>query len=216
MKKREELETVATGGGKHRRRVQDNTDTKKDMYDASFRRLICIDFDGVLHQYSQGWKGPGNIYDPPVPGAMVWLRELIADERFEPMIYSSRPKHPDGLTAMKTWLLEHGLPETELKQLGFPTEKPAAWLTVDDRCFLFRGQWPSREFMLGFVGWTKRPELVQQFNGGAPTDAEFLRGLAFTLSLPLTLSDRWDSLESASDRLVRIADELDGRHTRSS
>jgi hypothetical protein len=30
--------------------------------------ILCLDFDGVLHSYTSGWKGAAVIPDPPVPG----------------------------------------------------------------------------------------------------------------------------------------------------
>ena len=41
--------------------------------------ILCIDFDGVLHSYSSGWKGARNIPDPPVTGAIEWLDSLVED-----------------------------------------------------------------------------------------------------------------------------------------
>lgn len=38
----------------------------------SRRTAVSVDFDGVLHAYSQGWRD-GSIYDSPVPGALVGL-----------------------------------------------------------------------------------------------------------------------------------------------
>jgi hypothetical protein len=181
-------------------------DPQQDLYHHTFKRIICIDVDGVLHQYSEGWKGPTDLYDPPVPGAIAWLRSLIEDERFQPVIYSSRSKHPEGPAAIRAWLVKHGLPEQEAAGLEFPIQKPAAWLIIDDRCFLFRGQWPSKEFMLEFMGWTKRLDLVKQVNGEDITDAEFLR----RLGLKLTQQDLPGALEVVT-RIGRIADELDGR-----
>lgn len=40
-------------------------------------KTICIDFDGVLHSYTSGWQGEDVASDPPVPGAIEWLREMI-------------------------------------------------------------------------------------------------------------------------------------------
>ena len=37
---------------------------------------IAIDFDGVIHQYSKGFQGLDNAYDPPMPGAISSLQKL--------------------------------------------------------------------------------------------------------------------------------------------
>lgn len=181
-----------------------NTDPYQDLHDGMHKFTLCIDFDGVLHQYSQGWKGPVEIYDPPVPGAISWLQKIIADERFDPCIYSSRSKDPKAIKAMKDWLFKHGLTPAELKHLSFPCEKPAAWLTIDDRCFLFRGQFPTLDFMAGFAGWTKRVELVRQANGEDATDADFIRQLGLALH-------RATGDGKLLDRTYRIAAELEGK-----
>ena len=39
--------------------------------------IICVDFDGVIHSYTSGWKGIDVIPDDPVPGAIEWLEEYL-------------------------------------------------------------------------------------------------------------------------------------------
>lgn len=64
--------------------------------------ILCLDFDGVLHSYTSGWKGAAVIPDPPVPGAISFL--LYAAEQFEVAILSSRSHQWGGRRAMKRWL----------------------------------------------------------------------------------------------------------------
>jgi len=122
----------------------------------AFKKKILVDFDGVLHSYTSGWKGIDVIPDPPVPTGFAFLRELVKDDRFEAMIYSSRSKEQAGIEAMRAWLLEHGLEPEVVEKIEFPTEKPAGWLTVDDRAFCFEGTFPSLDYLDGFKPWNKR------------------------------------------------------------
>lgn len=121
-----------------------------------FKPTICIDFDGVLHSYSSGWKGVSMIVDPPVAGAIAWLKACIADPNLDPVIYSSRSKEEAGVEAMMNWLLIHGLTTDEVLALDFPTQKPAAFLTIDDRAICFEGTFPSGDEMRAFTPWNKR------------------------------------------------------------
>lgn len=132
--------------------------------------IICCDFDGVLHGYQSGWKGADVIPDPPVPGAMEWLSEIAFDVRFEVHVYSSRSKAPRGVDAMQKWLAAHlkayftlwngdeapRLVSEVLERLHFPTQKPAAAMTIDDRAFRFEGDFPSTAWLLNFKPWNKR------------------------------------------------------------
>jgi hypothetical protein len=130
---------------------------------ASGKFVLCVDFDGVLHFYTSGWRGADVITDGPVPGAMAWLADVTSNRRFEVCIYSSRSKEPGGIDAMKRWLesaLTHDvcseIAEETLTRLSFPTTKPAASLMIDDRAFLFEGVFPSVSEMLAFKPWNKR------------------------------------------------------------
>lgn len=115
--------------------------------------ILLVDFDGVIHSYTSGWQGAAVISDSPVPGVDVFLE--LALRKFDVQVYSSRSKEAGGVSAMKMWLAEHvGIDITG--QLSFPTEKPAAFLTIDDRCIQFDGTWPDVETLLSFKPWNKR------------------------------------------------------------
>lgn len=118
--------------------------------------ILCVDFDGVLHSYSSGWKGEMEIPDPPVPGAFEWLARVASSTRFEVNVYSSRSKFKGGVAAMKTWFRRHGFSEGYLDLLKFPTQKPAASMTIDDRAFRFEGDFPTPEWLLRFKPWNKK------------------------------------------------------------
>lgn len=67
--------------------------------------ILCFDFDGVIHSYSSGWKGPRTITDPPVSGALEYLVEAL--DHFDVQIFSSRSRYIGGRWAMKQWLYRH-------------------------------------------------------------------------------------------------------------
>lgn len=131
------------------------------------KMILCVDFDGVVHSYSSGWKGDTAIPDAPVPGALKWLWE--ATEWWDVQIYSSRSKNPDAVLAMKAWMIFHSMnvfgpghpmirDTGEPYPIGFAHEKPAAFLTIDDRAICFEGDWSELDAadLLHFKPWNKR------------------------------------------------------------
>ena len=105
------------------------------------RQTLCVDFDGVIHSYGEGWQG-GKIYGHVTPGFFEWAD--AASKHFDLVIYSSRSATPGGRMVMKRWLRQ------EYARLGhkgalppfrFDAKKPPAWLTIDDRCIRFDGDW---------------------------------------------------------------------------
>lgn len=118
--------------------------------------ILCLDFDGVLHSYESGWKGAAVIPDAPVPGAREFI--LAAAEVFDVQIYSSRSGQEGGVNAMQTYLFERvGLEEHfVLDTIGWPDEKPAAMVTLDDRAITFDGTWPAIETLRAFKPWNKK------------------------------------------------------------
>lgn len=129
----------------------------------SYVPILLLDFDGVCHSYTSGWKGATVIPDDHVPGLFEFLEE--AKKHFDVQIYSSRSKEPGGPEAMMTWFMEQrklwrkrgGMPPEDTPlTLSFPTVKPAAFLTIDDRAICFDGNWPDAENLLEFKPWNKK------------------------------------------------------------
>jgi hypothetical protein len=118
-----------------------------------YERIVCIDFDGVLHSYKNGWEGIDIISDDPVDGAIDWLRHLINHKGLTPYIFSTRSNEPRGVKAMREWLIKYGLTENELKGLKFSASKPSAWITIDDRAIRFNGVFPTDDEIMNFKPW---------------------------------------------------------------
>ncbi len=100
--------------------------------------------------------------DPPVPGAIDFLREAV--KHFRVAIFSSRSHQDGGGFAMRSWLGKHII-EAEpsiimcdppwFAAIEWPTEKPAAMVTLDDRAITFTGTWPDMDTLLTFRPWNK-------------------------------------------------------------
>lgn len=125
--------------------------------------ILCLDFDGVIHSYTSGWKGADVIPDPVVPGFFEWAEK--AAQSFRLVIFSSRSHQPGGTEAMqfylyeqrKAWRATGGKHQfKEPLEFEFASEKPPAMVTIDDRAITFTGEWPSVETLLSFQPWNKR------------------------------------------------------------
>ena len=90
---------------------------------------IAIDFDGVIHNYSKGFQGLENAYDPPKEGTKEAL-EGFNNEGFIVKIMSSRPAH-----VIRKWLEKYEMSHLveEISNYKFP-----ATVYIDDRGFLFK------------------------------------------------------------------------------
>jgi hypothetical protein len=122
--------------------------------------VLCLDFDGVCHRYTSGWKGADVIPDDYVDGLFEFL-EMVQND-FDVQILSSRSHQPGGREAMVAWfvaqrrLWESREGRTIVLDLSFPTEKPPAVITIDDRGWLFEGVWPTLEQLKTFKPWYLR------------------------------------------------------------
>jgi hypothetical protein len=142
--------------------------------------ILCLDFDGVIHDYKNGWKD-GVIYGELTPGFLDWAHQ--AGKLFDLVIYSSRSKTAAGVIAMSDWLRDKARAEgwqstrepfmrltesddsepilcllhakrADVLVFKFAHEKPPAFLTIDDRCQPFGGSWDDKHL---------DPQLLRQF-----------------------------------------------------
>lgn len=114
--------------------------------------ILCVDFDGVIHDYKHGWQG-GKIYGTVTVGFFHWLDMVLP--LFRVVVYSSRSRDAGGTEAMHDWLVSQHAGQPLPDGITFSHEKPPAFLTIDDRCLTFNGDWsefmPTR--LLNFKPW---------------------------------------------------------------
>jgi hypothetical protein len=124
------------------------------------KKILCLDFDGVIHNYTSGWQGPMAIHDGVVPGALEFIIEAV--NHFTVSIYSSRSGQWGGIAAMQNFLITNlqqlmgDDAQAVFDQIQWPKEKPPAFLTIDDRAVTFTGVWPEVEALKEFKPWNKK------------------------------------------------------------
>jgi len=125
--------------------------------------ILCLDFDGVIHAYTSGFQGIDTVGDPPTEGALNFLRE--ANKHFVICIYSTRSAYKEGRFAMQKWLSDAFVKETGqlspgdldlLYEIQWPTAKPPAHISIDDRAIQFTGEWPDPKALLKFKPWNQK------------------------------------------------------------
>lgn len=106
------------------------------------KTTLAVDFDGVIHRYSQGWQD-GRIYDPPVEGAMEGLLRL--GQRHRVVVHTSRT----NIEEVRQWIhhqlaayLEQPMESEALAFLEVTNIKPKAIAYIDDRAIRFT-HWPD-------------------------------------------------------------------------
>lgn len=153
--------------------------------------ILCLDFDGVIHSYERGWQG-GEIYGNITRGFWEWAEE--ANKLFRLVIYSSRSKDPKQIIEMQAWMIKERTKwretvayyegrEGSIVEFEFAHEKPAAFLTIDDRAIQFNGDWSSLP-----------PDMLRQFqpwNANLPPEPDIFpdhqktkKGTQFIVDLP--------------------------------
>jgi hypothetical protein len=113
---------------------------------------LAVDFDGVIHRYSKGWRD-GTIYDEPTPGTTAALAALMED--YCVFVHTSRD--PDTVAE---WLAERfpypvlvddgsaGPFWDKRRTLLVTNRKLGAVAYIDDRAIRFT-DWPQALRTLG-------------------------------------------------------------------
>ena len=91
-------------------------------------RTIAVDFDGVIHKYSQGFQGLNNAYDVPTLGTRAALEEM-KNQGFRLIIVSSRPT-PTIREWLRKYEMEHFFDDVS------NTKHPAKYY-IDDHAIYF-------------------------------------------------------------------------------
>lgn len=110
----------------------DNT-CKSTIPGEVYTGIICLDFDGVIHNYRYGYTPFPN--DSPVEGALDFVNWLI-EKGYNVTICSARFRSEEDITNVKKWLIKHSFP---IQKLTLTISKPPALLFIDDRGYRFQG-----------------------------------------------------------------------------
>lgn len=117
------------------------------------KKVVAVDVDGVLADYSKGWQGVDHIGDP-IPGAVEFTRAL--SQVFDVLIYTTRcceeinkPERAHLLeNRVRRWLDKHGF---EYSAIWASQGKPIASFYVDDKAICCRPQEDERAFEVTLV-----------------------------------------------------------------
>jgi hypothetical protein len=119
------------------------------------KRTVCLDLDGVLADYSKGWKGLDQIGDP-IPGAQLFTKQLA--EFADVVIFTTRCcEDMSGRNGYKAPLLKKFVTEW-LDKHGFTYHdvyvgqgKPIASAYIDDRAIACTPQSDARAYPSAIV-----------------------------------------------------------------
>jgi 5'(3')-deoxyribonucleotidase len=108
------------------------------MSEETWKPILAVDFDGVIHSYTSKWVNNSTIPDPPVPGTKEALKEF--QKKYSIVVYSVRAETPGGKRAIERWLKENDIEIDDVTNI-----KPPAHLYIDDRAITFKGDWSEMQ-----------------------------------------------------------------------
>lgn len=103
------------------------------------KKTICIDFDGVLADYSEGYQGK-DIFGEMLPNADI-ATQVLKNNGWTIIVWTTRPV----TDALKDWLKENKISYDYINenpdQPKDTSEKLMADIYLDDRAMTFHGVW---------------------------------------------------------------------------
>lgn len=131
------------------------------------KKTICIDFDGVIHDYSNGWQGE-DVFGQMIPNADT-ATQVLKKKGWQVIIFTTRKK----TKKLEKWLSEHKIAYDYVNENPNQPEnssgKIVADVYLDDRGICFRGRWDEwlMRDILDFESWEeqekKRIEALANF-----------------------------------------------------
>lgn len=126
------------------------------------RRTVCIDFDGVIHDYDGRWKGHsviegGVVIDTRTGKTAIKMLEEYVEE-FDVVILTTRGATVLGQEAVLRWLERNGASIQLLAEISVTDEKPPALIYIDDRGWRFGGVYPTVDEIFRALPWNKGGE----------------------------------------------------------
>lgn len=115
-----------------------NTQDFLAQIDRDTENVLCLDFDGVIHDHSLGFHD-GTIYGDPLDGALESIKTLSS--RYKLIIYTCKANPDRPLISGKTgveliweWLDKHGVRDY-ISDVTYT--KPSAVAYIDDKAIRF-------------------------------------------------------------------------------
>lgn len=117
--------------------MQDNRINKAKGDGNSHPPTICVDFDGVIADYSNGFQG-ADVFGKPLPGAADKIQQLKA-KGCKIIVFTTRKNTP----ALQKYLVSNNVPFDEINSNSDQPEgsnpgKPIADVYLDDRAIRFK------------------------------------------------------------------------------
>ena len=103
---------------------------------SKLRKIVCVEFDGVIHMNHSAKLGDAVINDPPI----LKTKESIAMLRktYDVIVHSPRCRTAEGRAAIREWLAAH-----DIEVDGVVEHKPEAHVYLDNRGISFDGSWQT-------------------------------------------------------------------------